>query len=88
MGYPFAWSQFLLDYFASCETWTYGVDLYLHLIARFRLGDKDNEAFDPCDSVTTTARLFDLNLVFLPLFHWLVEGTFKAHAFHLGFSFS
>ena len=74
----------LLDDFACCESWTNGVDLYLHLVARFRLRDEDYEAFDPCDSVAATAGLFDLNFVFLPLLHWLVEGTFITHTFHLG----
>jgi hypothetical protein len=49
------------------------------------LWDEDYEAFDPCDSVTATAGLFDLYFVLLPFLYWLVEGTFKAHAFHLGF---
>jgi hypothetical protein len=51
------------------------------------LGDEDYEAFDPCDSVTAAAGLFDLNFVLLPFFDWLMEGTF-AHAFHLDISFS
>jgi len=81
-------SRVLLDDFTGCESWTNGVDLYLHLIARFRVWDKDYEAFNPCDSVTATASLFDFNLVFFPFLYWLVEGTFGAHAFHLVFSFS
>ena len=78
----------LLDDFACCETWTNCVDLYLHLVARLGLRDENYEAFDPCDSVTATAGLFDLNLVFLTLLNWLVEGTFKTHTFHLGVCFS
>jgi hypothetical protein len=80
--------QILLDDFACCETWTNGVDLYLHFVARFGLWDENYEAFDPSDSVTATACLFDLNFVFLPLFHWLVEGTFITHTSHLGICFS
>ena len=75
--------SFLLDDFAGCESWTNGVDLYLHLIARFRLGNEDYEAFNPCHSVTTAAGFLDFNFVLLPFFDWLVEGTFIAHAFHL-----
>jgi hypothetical protein len=75
--------EFLLDDFAYGESWTDGVDLNLHVVARFGLGDKDHEALDPSDSVTTTARLFDVKLVLLAFLNWLVEGTFKAHAFHL-----
>ncbi len=81
-------AKILLDDFACCETWTNGVDLYLYLVARFGLWDKDYKAFDPCDSVTATASLFDLNFVLLAFLYWLVEGAFKAHAFHLDFSFS
>ena len=76
-------SKLLLDDFTGCETWTNGVDLYLHLIARLSLWHEDYETFDPRDSVTATAGLFDLNFVFLAFFYWLVEGTFKAHSFHL-----
>ncbi len=76
----------LLDDFACCESWTNGVDLYLHLIARFGLWDKDYEAFDPCDSVTATAGLFDLDFILFPLLNWLVERAF--HTFHLGVCFS
>ena len=75
--------QGLLDDFTGCESWTNSVDLNLHFIARFRVGDKDYEAFNPCDSVSATARFFDFNFVFFPFFYWLVEGTFIAHAFHL-----
>jgi len=74
--------------FASCETGTNSVDLYLHLVARLGLWDENYEAFDPCDSVTATASLFDLNFVFLPFLHWLTEGTLRTHAFHLGDSLS
>jgi hypothetical protein len=80
--------RILLYDFTGCESWTNGVDLYLHFIARFGLWDEDYEAFDSCDSVTATAGLFDLNLVFLAFLNRLVEGTFIAHAFHLVFSFS
>jgi hypothetical protein len=83
-----AQSTLLLDDFSGCEPWTYGVDLYLHLIARLGLWDEDYEAFDPCDSVAAATGLFDLNFVFLPFLDWLVEGTFKTHAFHLDLSFS
>lgn len=77
----------LLDYFAGRESGAYCVDFYLHFVARLSLGNEDYEAFDPCDSVTTTASLFDLNFVLLPFFDWLMEGTI-AHAFHLDISFS
>lgn len=80
-------SSVLLDEFAGCESWTNCVDLDLHLIARFGLGDEDYEAFDPCDSVATATGLFDFNFVFLPFLDWLMEGAFIAHAFHLDFSF-
>jgi hypothetical protein len=73
----------LLDDFAYGESWTNGVDLDLHVVARFSLGDEDYETLDPSDSVTTTARFFDVKLVFFTFLNWLVEGTFKAHAFHL-----
>jgi hypothetical protein len=73
----------LLDDFAYGESWTNGVDLDLHVVARFGLGDEDYETLDPSDSVTTTARFFDVKLVFFTFLNWLVEGTFKAHAFHL-----
>jgi len=75
--------EVLLDDFAYRESWTNGVDLDLHVVARFSLGDEDHEALDPSDSVTATARLFDVKLVFFTFLNWLVEGTFKAHAFHL-----
>jgi hypothetical protein len=73
----------LLDDFAYGESWTNGVDLDLHVVARFGLGNEDYETLDPSDSVTTTARFFDVKLVFFTFLNWLVEGTFKAHAFHL-----
>ena len=73
----------LLDDFAGCESWSDGIDFDLHVVARFGLWDEDYETFDPCDSVTATAGLFDVKLVFLAFLNWLVEGTFKAHAFHL-----
>jgi hypothetical protein len=73
----------LLDDFAYGESWTNGVDLDLHVVARFSLGNEDYETLDPSDSVTTTARFFDVKLVFFTFLNWLVEGTFKAHAFHL-----
>ena len=72
-----------MDDFAYGESWTNGVDLNLHVVARFGLGDEDYEAFDPSDSVTATARLFDVKFVFFTFLNWLVDGTFKAHAFHL-----
>jgi hypothetical protein len=73
----------LLDYFAYCESWSYGVYFDLHVVARFGLWNKDYEAFDPCDSVTATAGLFDVKLVFLAFLNWFVDGTFKAHSIHL-----
>jgi hypothetical protein len=75
--------EVLLDDFAYGESWTNGVDLNLHVVARFSLGNEDHEALDPSDSVTATARFFDVKLVFFTFLNWLVEGTFKAHAFHL-----
>jgi hypothetical protein len=75
--------RLLLDNFAGCESWTNGVDLDLHVVARFSLRNEDYEAFDPCDSVTATAGLFDVEFVLLPFLNWLVEGTLKAHTFHL-----
>ena len=73
----------LLDYFAGRESGAYRVDFYLHFVARLSLGDEDYEAFDPCDSVTATAGLFDVKLVLLALLNWFVEGLFITHAFHL-----
>jgi len=81
-------SSVLLDEFAGCESWANGVDLYLHLIARFGLWDEDYEAFDPCDTIAAATGLLDFNFVFLPFLDWLMEGAFIAHAFHLDFSFS
>jgi len=72
-----------LDDFARGESWTNRVDLNLHVVARFRLWDEDDEAFYPSDSITATAGLFDIKLVFFTFLNWLTEGTFKAHAFHL-----
>jgi hypothetical protein len=80
--------EVLLDDFAYRESWTNGVDLNLHVVARFGLGNEDHEAFDPCDSVTATARLFDVKLVFFTFLNWLIEGTFKTHSFHLDICFS
>jgi len=74
---------FLLDDFACGESWTNRVNLDLHFIARFGLRNKDYEALDPSYSVTATASLFDFKLILLTFLNWLVEGTFKAHAFHL-----
>ncbi len=71
-------------YFTGRKSWAYGVNFYLHFVARLSLGDEDYETFDPCDSVTTTAGLLDLDFVLLPFFDWLMEGTI-AHAFHLDF---
>jgi hypothetical protein len=75
--------EVLLDDFAYGESWTDGVDFDLHVVARFGCGDEDYEAFDSCDSVTATASLFDVKLILLAFLNWLVDGTFKAHAFHL-----
>jgi len=75
--------RLLLDNFAYGESWTNGVDLDLHVVARFSLRNEDYEAFDPCDSVTATAGLFDVKFVFLSFLNWLVDGTLKAHTFHL-----
>jgi hypothetical protein len=73
----------LLDYVAGCESWTNRVDLDLHVVARFRLWNEDYEALDSSDSVTATAGLFNVKFVFFTFLNWLVEGTFKAHSFHL-----
>jgi len=73
----------LLDDFACGESWTNRINLDLHFIARFGLWNKDYEALDPSYSVSSTASLFDLKLVLLTFLNRLVEGTFKAHAFHL-----
>ncbi len=72
-----------MDDFASGESWSDGIDFDLHMVTRFGLWDENYETFDPCDSVTATASLFDVKLVLLALLNWLVEGTFRAHAFHL-----
>ena len=74
---------FLLDDFASCESWSDGINFDLHVVARFGLWDENYEPLNPSDSVTATASLFDVELVLLTLLNWFVEGTFKAHAFHL-----
>jgi hypothetical protein len=73
----------LLDDFASCESWSDGIDFDLHVVTRFGLWDENYETFDPCDAVTATANLFDVKLVLLALLNRLVEGTLKAHVFHL-----
>jgi hypothetical protein len=75
----------LLDDFASCESWSNRIDFDLHVVTRFGLWDENYEAFDPSDSVTATAGLFDVKLVFLALLNWFVDGTFKAHLVHLVF---
>jgi hypothetical protein len=75
--------RFLWDYFASCESWSDGIDFDLHVVTRFGLWDEYYEAFDSCDPVTATAGLFDVKLVFLALLNWFVDGTLKAHVIHL-----
>ena len=75
--------MFLLDYFASCESWSNGVNFDLHVVTRFGLWDENYETLDPRNSVTATASLFDIEFVLLALLNWFIEGTFKAHAFHL-----
>jgi hypothetical protein len=52
------------------------------VVARFGLWDKDYETFDTRDSVTLTARFFDFKLVLFAFLDWLVERSFKVHAFH------
>jgi hypothetical protein len=74
---------FLLDDFACGESWTNRVNLDLHMVARLGLWDEDYETLDPSYSVAATAGLLDVKFVFLTFLNWLVEGTFKAHAFHL-----
>jgi hypothetical protein len=69
--------------FAGRESWTNRVDLDLHVVARFGLRNEDYETFDPCYSVTSTAGLLDVKFVLFAFLNWLVEGTFKAHVFHL-----
>ena len=73
----------LLDDFARGESWSDRIDFDLHVVTRFGLWDEYYEAFDSSDSVTATAGLFNVKLVLFALLNWLVEGTFKAHAFHL-----
>jgi len=75
--------RFLLDYFAGCESWSNGIDFDLYMVTRFGLWDENYETLDPRDTVATTASLFDVKLVLLALLNWFVDGTFKAHAFHL-----
>jgi hypothetical protein len=53
------------------------------MVARFGLGYENYEAFDSGDSVAATADFFNVKLVLLTFLNWLVEGTFRAHAFHL-----
>ena len=74
---------FLLDDFASCESWSYRVDFDFHVVARFSRWNEDYEAFDSCDSVTATAGLLDVKFILLTFLNWFVYGTVKAHAFHL-----
>ncbi len=73
----------LLDDFACCESWSDRIYFDLHVVTRFGLWDEYYEAFDSSYSVTATAGLFNVKLVLFTLLNWLVEGTFKAHAFHL-----
>ena len=77
---------FLLDHFACRESWANGVNLDLHVVARFGLWDEDYETLDSGYSVTATASLLDVKFVLFTFLNWLVEGTFKAHMFHLSFS--
>ncbi len=72
-----------MDDFACGESWSDRIDFDLHVVTRFGLWDEYYEAFDSSDSVTATAGLFNVKLVLFALLNWLVEGTFKAHAFHL-----
>jgi hypothetical protein len=76
-------SRVLLDHLACGESWANRVNLDLHFVARFGFWYKDYEAFDPSYSVSSTASLLDLKLILLTFLNRLVEGTFKAHAFHL-----
>ncbi len=75
----------LLDDFAYRESWTNRIDFDLHVIARFGLWNEDYETFDPGYSVTATASLLDVKFVLFAFLNWLVEGTSRAHAFHLSF---
>jgi hypothetical protein len=74
---------FLLDDFACGKSWTNRVNLDLHMVARLGLWNEDYETLDPSYSVTARASLLDVKLVFFAFLNWLIEGTFKAHAFHL-----
>jgi len=74
---------FLFDDFADRESRTNRVDLDLHVVARFGLWNEDYETLNPSYSVSTTASLFDVKFVFLTFLNRLVEGTLKAHTFHL-----
>ena len=78
----------LLDDFASCESWSDRIDFDLHMVTRFGLWDENYETLYSCDSVTATAGLLDVKFVLFALLNWLVEGTFKAHVFHLVVLFS
>jgi hypothetical protein len=63
----------LLDNLGGRKSWTNLSDAHFHVLARFGLGDEDDETFHTGDTVASAAGFFDVNLVLFTLFNWLVE---------------
>lgn len=55
---------------ANREAAHHTVDLYPYLIPYLGIWDKDDEAFNPCDTVPFTGDILDLHVILAANSHW------------------